>query len=324
MASSPFSHPEVKRFLELTEGGLKRFMDSDVALMLEVGNYIVDGGGKRLRPVLTMALARGGGVDGKALEERVVPLAVGIEYIHTASLLHDDIVDDAETRRGKTAAHRVFGNAAAVLTGDYMYANALYLYSVYGTTEMIRLVSEAVKMMAEGQLLEIKKVGELIDEVEYFQIIDGKTSALFGASAGVGALSSEKLSTHYYDWWNFGLYLGRAFQLIDDALDYAGDEKKLGKPAGQDLREGKTTYPLIAVLDRLDGEKVKRALTGDDEALIKEVVEEVKRLGGVELTKERARAELKKALFILEKHQLENGMGEFLNSLIEFVVERTY
>ena len=322
--ASLFSSPEVKRFLELTERGLRKFMDSDVALMLEVGNYIMDGGGKRLRPVLTMAVARAGGIGEELLEKNVVPLAVGIEYIHTASLLHDDIVDDAETRRGKKAAHKVFGNAVAVLTGDYMYANALYLYSVYGNQTMIKVVSEAVKMMSEGQLLEIKKVGELIDEIEYFEIIDGKTSALFGSSAAVGALASEDFREAYHDWWNFGLYIGRAFQLIDDALDYEGDEKSLGKPAGQDLKEGKVTYPLLAVVDKLDKELLKKAILDGDEEAIREVVEKVKELGGVELTKERARVELNKARFVLEKYELKNGMDRFLNELVDFIVERTY
>jgi len=324
MSSSIFSSPEVKKFLELTEKGLKKFLDTDVALLLDVGNYIIDGGGKRLRPLLTMAVARGGGVTEGDLELRVVPLAVGIEYIHTASLLHDDVVDDADTRRGKKAAHKVFGNAVAVLTGDYMYANALYLYSEYGNQTMIKVVSEAVKLMAEGQLLEIKKIGELIDEIEYFEIIDGKTSSLFGSASAVGALASEKLKEHYYDWWNFGLYIGRAFQLIDDALDYEGNEKVLGKPAGQDLREGKVTYPLIAVLDKLDKEEVKRIILSGNEEEIKQLVEKVKELGGVELTKERARAELTKAKFILEKYQLENGMDRLLAQLIDFIVERTY
>jgi len=322
MGFFPFSFPEVERLLRLTEEGLRRFMDSDLSFVLEVGNYAVGSGGKRLRPLVTLAVARAGGVSEEELRERVVPLAVGIEYIHTASLLHDDVVDDADTRRGKRSAHRVFGNAAAVLTGDYMYANALHLYSVYGTPKMIEVVSEAVKTMAEGQLLELKRLGELIGEEEYFKIVDGKTAALFGAAAGVGALASERFSDRHGDWILFGTLVGRAFQLIDDALDYGGDEKTLGKPAGQDLREGKTTYPLLSVLELLDGEKVRRALV--DSKTAEELVAEVVRAGGVERTKERARAELKKALEILESFEADGEAKEFLRALVEFVVERTY
>jgi octaprenyl-diphosphate synthase len=215
-AVNPFKDsPLILQLLEEIEKALRQYMDSDVYQILEIGNYIFDGGGKRLRPLLTLLVAKG----GKADTEKVLPLAVGLEYIHTASLLHDDVVDEAEARRGKKAAHKVFGNGVTVLTGDYMYANALYLFSTYGTQKMIEVVSGAVKKMAEGQILELKSVGELIDEETYFKIIDGKTGVLFAAAAAVGALASN-LKESYKDFWNFGLSIGRAFQLIDDALDY--------------------------------------------------------------------------------------------------------
>ncbi len=320
--SSPFEFAFVKTILEKVERGLREFLDSDVKTLLEVGNYIIDGGGKRLRPLLTLSVAKGGGLSEGEIE-RVVPLAVGLEYIHTASLLHDDVVDGADKRRGRRAAHRVFGNSVAVLTGDYMYANALYLFSVYGTQKMIEVVSEAVKRMAEGQLLELKKVGELIDEGKYFSIIDGKTSVLFAASSAVGALASKDLATEYERWWEFGLRIGRAFQLIDDALDYVGDDGSLGKPAGQDLREGKVTYPLLAVLDKLDIREVSEVLISEDEG-VNVLVQKVVKLGGVELTKKRAREELQKAREILESSPLEGEVKEFLNTLLDFIVERTY
>jgi octaprenyl-diphosphate synthase len=322
--SSPFVSEKVSRLLDFIEEGLRKFLDSDVELILKTGNYIVDGGGKRLRPLLTLLLAAGGGLGEKELKERIVPLAVGIEYIHTASLLHDDVVDEADTRRGRPAAHKIFGNSVAVLTGDYMYANALYLYSIFGTPKMIEVVSSAVKKMAEGQLLELKRVGDLIDEREYFKIIDGKTGVLFAAAAAVGALASERLKDEYERWWDFGLALGRAFQLIDDALDYTGDDKKLGKPAGQDLREGKTTYPLLAVLEHLDKGAVQKVLRSFNPGDATRLVEEINNLGGVEKTKKRARVELQKALEVINGSKITPEVGEILKSLVEFVVERTY
>jgi octaprenyl-diphosphate synthase len=318
---SLFKHPLVEKCLSETEKGLKEYLDSHVRFILEAGNYIVDGGGKRLRPLLVLLTAYGGGTEIK----KVVPLAVGIEYIHTASLLHDDVVDEADTRRGKSAAHKVFGNGVAVLTGDYMYATALYLFSKHGTPKMIEVVSEAVRKMAEGQVLELKKVGELIDEQTYFEIIDGKTGVLFAASSAVGALSSEKLKPFWEDFWNFGLALGRAFQLIDDALDYEGDPRKVGKPIGIDLKEGKTTYPLLSVLDKIkDTQKVERILKDPDGNGAEEIVNLVKELGGVEKTKERARKELNLAREILEKVPLNGEVKELLTQLVEFVVQRTY
>ena len=320
MGSSFLKHPLVVELLDKTERGLREFLNPNVKTVLEVGGYIIDGGGKRLRPLLTLLISKGGGGD----TDKTLPLAVGIEYIHTASLLHDDVVDEAETRRGKLAAHKVFGNAVSVLTGDYMYATALYLYSLHGNAEMIRVVSEAVRMMAEGQVLELQKVGELIDEKTYFEIIDGKTSALFAAATAVGAMSSPNLKGLRDEFWRFGLHLGRAFQLIDDALDYDGDAKEVGKPVGQDLREGKTTYPLLAVLEHLDPKEVKETLLDTSNGKVEKLVNLVRELGGVEKTRERARTELSLAREILKRSPLIGEVGEILNELIDFVVQRTY
>jgi octaprenyl-diphosphate synthase len=324
MGVSFLKTPLVERLLNLTEEALKKFIDSHIEAILEVGNYIVDGGGKRLRPLLLLLIADGGGTEKTTLENKVLPLAVGIEYIHTASLLHDDVVDEAPTRRGKPSAHTLFGNAVSVLTGDYMYATALYLFSLYGNPKMIEVVSRAVRQMAEGQVLELKKVGELIDEKTYFEIIDGKTAVLFAASSAVGALASPNLREDYTDFWKFGLHLGRAFQLIDDALDYEGSQEQLGKPTGQDLLEGKTTYPLLAVLDRLDPQRVKKILLQASQKEIEDTVKLVRELGGVAKTKERAREELSLAREILNNSNLKGEVKEILNQLVDFIVERTY
>lgn len=299
--------------LKEIEENLLRELNPKVKLVLETGRYIVESGGKRLRPlftVLTCGMCGGNPQDA-------MPLGVGLEYIHVASLLHDDVVDGAETRRGKRSANLVFGNGVAVLTGDYMYAKSLHLFASYGNIDMIRLVSQTVMDMAEGQVLEISKVGDVISEEEYFQIIDGKTAVLFGACFGVGGMKGgcknwEKL-------YEAGLRMGRAFQLIDDALDYEGDPRKLGKPVGNDLREGKCTYPLISVMDKLNEGEVKKVLRGlkDPEDLRLKVIE----LGGVRNTKERAKQEIEKAKSLLSEFP-DNPYKEEIIKLLDFIIER--
>jgi octaprenyl-diphosphate synthase len=287
------------------------YLDPEIRLVEDVGRHILSAGGKRLRPLLMMEVCRMLGGD----VERVVPLAVGIEYIHMASLLHDDVVDGAHTRRGRPSANALFGNQAVVLGGDYFYAKALWLYANYGNLQAVEMVSRAVMHMSQSQLLELLALGKLISEEEYFRIIDGKTGALFGASMGVGALMAESpLAEEFYQ---MGLKVGRAFQLIDDALDYSSSEERLGKPVGNDLREGKCTYPLLSVLDHLDKQWVlERCGRGNTEELRERVV----LLGGVENTKKRAEEEIAPVLEFVGK--FENS--QTLLQLIKGIVNRDH
>lgn len=285
------------------------YLDPEIKLVEDVGRYILSAGGKRLRPLLMMEVCRMLGGD----VERVIPLAVGIEYIHMASLLHDDVVDGAHTRRGRPSANALFGNQAVVLGGDYFYAKALWLYANYGNLQAVEMVSRAVMHMSQSQLLELLSLGKLILEEEYFRIIDGKTGALFGASMGVGALMAKSpLAEEFYQ---MGLKVGRAFQLIDDALDYSSSEERLGKPVGNDLREGKCTYPLLSVLNHLDLQWVlERFGRGNTQELRERVV----LLGGVENTKKRAEEEIAPVLEFVGK--VENSQA--LLQLIKGIVNR--
>lgn len=303
--------------LEEIERRLLEELNPKVRLVLEAGRYLIEGGGKRLRPLLTMLSCGMCGED----PERALPLGVGLEYIHAASLLHDDVVDGAGKRRGRETANLVFGNEVAVLTGDYMYAKALHLFSTYGNMEMIRLVSGVVMDMAEAQVLELSKVGELISEEEYFQIIDGKTGVLFGACTAVGGMAGGCLDKEKL--YEAGLRLGRAFQLIDDLLDYAGDPQKTGKPVGNDLREGKATYPLLSVLSTLERREVEEILRKPDPDLeeIESLRRKVLELGGGERTKERALEELKRAKEIISEFP-ENDYREEILRIMDFVIER--
>jgi octaprenyl-diphosphate synthase len=283
------------------------YLDPEIKLVEDVGRHILSAGGKRLRPLLMMEVCRVLGGD----VERVVPLAVGIEYIHMASLLHDDVVDGANTRRGRPSANALFGNQAVVLGGDYFYAKALWLYANYGNLQAVEMVSRAVMHMSQSQLLELLSLGKLISEEEYFKIIDGKTGALFGASMGVGALMAESpLAEEFYQ---MGLKVGRAFQLIDDALDYSSSEERLGKPVGNDLREGKCTYPLLSVLDHLDKQWVlERFGKGNTEELRERVV----LLGGVENTKRRAEEEIAPVLEFVGKFENSQALLQLIRGIV--------
>ncbi|AHE96205.1 octoprenyl-diphosphate synthase [Thermocrinis ruber] len=283
------------------------YLDPEIKLVEDVGRHILSAGGKRLRPLLMMEVCRMLGGD----VERVVPLAVGIEYIHMASLLHDDVVDGAHTRRGRPSANVLFGNQAVVLGGDYFYAKALWLYANYGNLQAVEMVSRAVMHMSQSQLLELLSLGKLISEEEYFRIIDGKTGALFGASMGVGALMAESpLAEEFYQ---MGLKVGRAFQLIDDALDYSSSEERLGKPVGNDLRDGKCTYPLLSVLDHLDKQWVlERFGKGNTEELRERVV----LLGGVENTKKRAEEEIAPVLEFVGKFENSQALLQLIKGIV--------
>ncbi|WP_029521825.1 polyprenyl synthetase family protein [Persephonella sp. KM09-Lau-8] len=315
-----------KKELEKIEEYLSEYMDSDVEFLLKIGNYILSSGGKRLRPVLVLTFAK---LLRGYNEERDYPLAVAMEYLHTASLLHDDVVDGADTRRGKKSANRVFGNDTVVLTGDYMYANALYLFSIYGDIDMIKNVSDSVKKMAEGQLLELKKIGDMdVTLDEYFRILEGKTAVLFGSCCYVGAALGGAPQEQKDRAYNYGLNIGLAFQLIDDYLDYTSTEEKLGKPVCNDLREGKITYPLLSVMDKLTEEekelvkKVIRDLSPSKEDIdrVKSIVEEK---GGMTNTIEKARELVNNAITQLETFP-QNEYLKKLEELAKFIVEREF
>ncbi len=310
--------------LEKIEKELSKYLDSDVEFILKIGNYLFSSGGKRLRPILVLIFSKM--LKGKNMAKDY-PLAVAMEYLHAASLLHDDVVDGADKRRGKPSANRIFGNDTVVLTGDYMYANALYLFSVYGTIEMIKNVSDAVKKMAEGQLLELKKIGDIdLTEDEYFSILKGKTAVLFGSCCYVGTSLGEGSEEQLKSAYNYGLSIGIAFQLIDDLLDYIGDEKKLGKPVCNDLREGKVTYPLLSVLNELtktEKEFIKGVLRAtnpkkEDILKIRDIVLEK---GGDKKTIQKAKSFVNSAIKELETFP-DNEYLRDLKDLAKYIVER--
>jgi octaprenyl-diphosphate synthase len=217
-------------------------MASEVALIPQLAAHIVAAGGKRLRPLLTLAAARLCDYEG----ERHVSLAACVEFIHTATLLHDDVVDESRLRRGLASANAVFGNKASVLVGDFLFARAFELMVADGSLEVLRILSHAAATIAEGEVLQLTTQNDLgTSAARYFRVIEGKTAALFAAACEVGAVVAGRSADTCKALRHYGRDLGMAFQLVDDALDYAADEGELGKTVGDDFREGKLTYPVL-------------------------------------------------------------------------------
>jgi len=217
-------------------------MDSPVALIPQLAAHIVAAGGKRLRPLLTLACARLCGYGG----ERHVKLAACVEFIHTATLLHDDVVDESLLRRGLASANAVFGNQASVLVGDFLFARAFQLMVEDGSLEVLSILSRAAATIAEGEVLQLVTQNDLAtSEARYLDVIRGKTAALFAAACEVGAVVADRPDAEAAALAEFGMNLGIAFQLVDDALDYAADQSVLGKTVGDDFREGKITLPVL-------------------------------------------------------------------------------
>ncbi len=221
-------------------------MDSPVALIPQLAAHIVAAGGKRLRPLLTLAAARLCGYPGRAGGDRHVALAACVEFIHTATLLHDDVVDESALRRGMASANAVFGNQASVLVGDFLFARAFQLMVEDGSLKVLAILSRAAATIAEGEVLQLVTQNDLsTQEARYLEVIKGKTAALFAAACQVGAVVAERPAEEEAALAEYGLNLGIAFQLVDDALDYAADQATLGKTVGDDFREGKITLPVL-------------------------------------------------------------------------------
>jgi len=226
-------------------------MDSPVVLIPQLAAHIVAAGGKRLRPLLTLASARLCGYAG----ERHVELAACVEFIHTATLLHDDVVDESLLRRGLSSANSVFGNKASVLVGDFLFARAFQLMVADGSLDVLDILSRAAATIAEGEVNQLVIQNDLsTTQDQYLEVIRGKTAALFAAACEVGAVLGERPDAERTALSEFGDHLGIAFQLVDDALDYAADQAKLGKTVGDDFREGKITLPVLAAYHAADAE----------------------------------------------------------------------
>lgn len=242
--SSELSHIRqlVKRDFEQVDALIERNLSSNVELASEISNYIVNAGGKRLRPMVALLTSRAMGYLG----DNVVTLATLLEFLHTATLLHDDVVDNSSLRRGRKTANAIWGNAPSVIVGDFLYSRAFQLMVQLNRMDIMAKLSEATNLIAEGEVRQLANVGNPdLQESEYMEIIRCKSAVLFEAATETGALVANTREDTVEAARLFGLHFGLAYQLMDDLLDYAGDSSELGKNIGDDLAEGKTTLPLI-------------------------------------------------------------------------------
>lgn len=242
-------------------------MQSEVALIPQLAAHIVAAGGKRIRPLLTLACAR---LCGYERGMRHVDLAACVEFIHTATLLHDDVVDESVLRRGAASANAVFGNQASVLVGDFLFSRAFQLMTADGSLTVLRILSDASATIAEGEVLQLVTQNDLsTTEARYLDVIRGKTAALFAAACEVGAVVAGRSEAEQAMLAEYGRCIGTAFQLVDDALDYAADEQRLGKTVGDDFREGKITLPVLVAYHAGSAEEQafwRRTLEDTDQA----------------------------------------------------------
>jgi len=289
-----------------------------------IGHYIVNSGGKRLRPLLCLLIARYFGYEG----DRHIPMSVVIEFIHTASLLHDDVVDSANQRRGAPSANGVWGNQASVLVGDYLFSRSFQMMVSDGDMEMLRLMSDVTNALAEGEVLQLSRTFHLeMTEAESLEVIERKTAVLFSAAAEVGTHVGGQPAEVGSKMAEYGMCLGVAFQLMDDALDYLSDEATAGKPVGHDLEEGKITLPLIHAM-KSDEELRKRvhAIAERDgyEAGDREWVRErVETVGGADYTMKRAADYAERAKNVLPDFG-DSDIHQLLASLADFSAKRPY
>lgn len=220
---------------------------SDVALISQIGTYIIGAGGKRLRPILTILSGKCLGYD----DDKLYSLAAMVEFIHTSTLLHDDVVDESELRRGRKTANNLFGNAAAVLVGDFLYTRAFQLMVGSGSLKILEVMADATNIIAEGEVMQLMNIGNTdITVAAYLKVIQYKTAKLFEAAAQVGAILAGATPEQEQALKDFGMYMGTAFQIIDDVLDYSGSVEQIGKNVGDDLAEGKPTLPLIYLMQQ--------------------------------------------------------------------------
>jgi octaprenyl-diphosphate synthase len=302
---------------------IRRRLDSDVVLIRTIAQYIVASGGKRLRPALVLLAARA----FEAQPARRHELAAVIEFIHTATLLHDDVVDESSLRRGRKTANAEFGNAASVLVGDFLYSRAFQMIVEAGSLRIMKVLADATNVIAEGEVLQLLNVHDAdTDEESYLRVIRYKTAKLFEAATRVGAILGDASPEAEVALAGYGMHLGTAFQLVDDVLDYSGDLQETGKNLGDDLAEGKPTLPLIyAMRAGTQGERelVRHAIEHGGKADLAAVMTAIHRVEALDYALQRARAESGAAIDCLALVP-DSACRDSLLQLAHFSVERKY
>ena len=270
---------------------IRERLHSDVALVRQVSEYIIHCGGKRLRPALVVMAAKALNYEGVLHHE----MAAVVEFIHTATLLHDDVVDASDLRRGRDTANALFGNATSVLVGDFLYSRAFQMMVSTNNMRVMEVLSDATNIIAEGEVLQLMNCNDPdINEADYLRVIRYKTAKLFEAAGRLGAIVNNSPRVTEDALGNFGMHLGTAFQIIDDVLDYSGDTDLIGKNVGDDLSEGKPTLPLLFAMKNGTPEEasiIRKAIEEGDSSNFQKILEIVQRTGALDHAHQQAEAE---------------------------------
>ena len=316
----PVATPEAGRLVATdmleVDAVIRRRLASDVVLVNQISEYIIGAGGKRIRPMLVLLFSNALGFTGAERFE----LAATVEFIHTATLLHDDVVDESALRRGRQTANALFGNAASVLVGDFVYSRAFQMMVSVDRMRVLEVLADATNVIAEGEVLQLMNMHDAdISVPEYLRVIRFKTAKLFEASARLGAVLAEAGTDVEEACAAYGRSLGTAFQLVDDLLDYEGTTAQLGKNVGDDLREGKPTLPLLLAMENGSSEErsvIRHAIEHGEVARLAEIVEIVRRTGAIAATRDAARREAEHAASQLSRL----APSEYREALLEFCV----
>jgi len=309
--------------MEAVNAVIRQRLQSEVALVNQIAEYIISAGGKRIRPVLVLLLANAYGYRGTGHHE----LAAVVEFIHTATLLHDDVVDESSMRRGRQTANAMFGNAASVLVGDYLYSRAFEMMTSLDLMRVMQILSRATTVIAEGEVLQLLNMHDPdVTQESYLRVIRSKTAKLFEAAAQLGALVAGANDAQIEAAGEYGRSLGTAFQLIDDVLDYAGDAAEIGKNVGDDLREGKPTLPLIYVMENGTPEQrelIRTCIEQGDETHFDAVLAAVTNSGALDFTRREAEAAARRASAAIADLP-ESEYKQSLLQLCTFAVDRNH
>jgi octaprenyl-diphosphate synthase len=313
----------VRDDLRAVDREIESRLQSDVALINQMGSYIVHSGGKRLRPVLVLLGSRAFGYSGSAH----IRLAAIIEFIHTATLLHDDVVDASELRRGHTTANTIWGNEASVLVGDFLYSRAFEMMVEVGSMRVMEILAHTTNTIAKGEVMQLLNCHDPeTTEERYIEVIRNKTAKLFQAAAQLAAVISGQNQQIEEDMAAYGMHLGTAFQLVDDALDYGRDNHDLGKNIGDDLAEGKPTLPLIYTLrqgNNRQRELIRAAIEEGGLAQMEEVMDAIESTGSITYTARRAEDEASRATAALAAIP-DSPFKQALLDLAHFSAHRSY
>ena len=302
---------------------IRRQLYSEVPLVSQIAEYIISAGGKRIRPVLVLLMANAHDYHGTHHHE----LAAVVEFIHTATLLHDDVVDESSMRRGRKTANALFGNAASVLVGDFVYSRAFQMMVAVGSMRVMQILADATNVIAEGEVLQLLNMHDPdVTEERYLQVIRSKTAKLFEAAAQLGALIAGAPDSAVDAAAEYGRSLGTAFQLIDDVLDYSGNAADIGKNVGDDLREGKTTLPLIYLMQHGTNEQrqlVRTCIENGDEQHFDEILAAITGSGALDYTRRQAEKAAQDAANVISSLPI----SQFKDSLIQlcaFAIDRNH